>query len=190
MGSANWQFFIDVGGTFTDVVARRPDGKLLTYKLLSSGAVRGVIGPGSTPLCVKDSRRTDDPEGFWRGYTVTLLGTTLSPVLDRSDSGERGSAANVREFDARTGQLHLDRALGAFTPGESAYELHSGEEAPVLAIRHLMGVSLDEPVGRVDVRLGTTRATNALLERKGAKVAFVTTKGFADVLRIGYQDRL
>jgi 5-oxoprolinase (ATP-hydrolysing) len=41
----------------------------------------------------------------------------------------------------------------------------------------------------VDVRLGTTRATNALLERKGAKVAFVTTKGFGDILEIGYQDR-
>jgi hypothetical protein len=40
-----WQFFIDVGGTFTDVAAVRPDGKLVTHKLLSSGATRGGIHP-------------------------------------------------------------------------------------------------------------------------------------------------
>src|SRR5690606_12574720 len=45
------------------------------------------------------------------------------------------------------------------------------------------------PLPPVDVRLGTTRGTNALLERKGARTAFVTTRGFADVLRIGNQDR-
>ena len=53
----------------------------------------------------------------------------------------------------------------------------------------MIGLGLDEPIGAVDVRLGTTRATNALLERKGSRVAFVTTRGFADVLKIGYQDR-
>ncbi|MBE7212255.1 MAG: hydantoinase B/oxoprolinase family protein, partial [Gluconacetobacter diazotrophicus] len=56
-------------------------------------------------------------------------------------------------------------------------------------IRWMLGRRLDEPVGPVRVRLGTTRATNALLERRGARTAFVTTAGFADALRIGYQDR-
>ena len=48
MAGQQWQFFIDVGGTFTDVVARRPDGKILTYKLLSSGAIRSLAEANST----------------------------------------------------------------------------------------------------------------------------------------------
>jgi 5-oxoprolinase (ATP-hydrolysing) len=59
----------------------------------------------------------------------------------------------------------------------------------VLAIRYLLGIGLSDPIGPVDVRLGTTRATNALLERKGARTALVTTKGFGDILKIGHQDR-
>ena len=48
---------------------------------------------------------------------------------------------------------------------------------------------LHESIGKVSVRLGTTRGTNALLERQGARTALVTTKGFRDVLRIAYQNR-
>ncbi|MGB2986780.1 MAG: hydantoinase B/oxoprolinase family protein [Phycisphaerae bacterium] len=95
----------------------------------------------------------------------------------------------MKKFDAQTGRLFLETPLGPFTPGESAYELRSGEEAPILAIRYLMGLGLNDAIGPVDVRLGTTRATNTLLERKGAKVALITTKGFADILKIGNQDR-
>ena len=48
---------------------------------------------------------------------------------------------------------------------------------------------LSEPIPPCTVRLGTTRGTNALLTRRGAKTAFVTTRGFADILQIGYQNR-
>ena len=65
----------------------------------------------------------------------------------------------------------------------------SPEEAPVAGIRFLLGYRLDQPVGPVQIRLGSTRATNALLERRGARTALVTTAGFTDGLRIGYQDR-
>lgn len=68
-------------------------------------------------------------------------------------------------------------------------ELSSGEEAPVTGIRWLLGRRLGEPLGAIGVRLGTTRGTNALLERQGARVGFVTTRGFADVLAIAYQNR-
>ncbi|MFE0254543.1 hydantoinase B/oxoprolinase family protein [Streptomyces sp. NPDC059010] len=96
-----WQFWVDRGGTFTDIVARRPDGRLLTHKLLSENPAR------------------------------------------YSDA----AVAGVREL--------LD-----------------GSQDPVEA-----------------VRMGTTVATNALLERKGERTLLVVTRGFRDALRIAYQNR-
>ncbi|HEY5236913.1 MAG TPA: hydantoinase B/oxoprolinase family protein [Rhizomicrobium sp.] len=101
-----WRFYIDRGGTFTDVVAEAPDGRLQTLKLLSA-----------------DSRYDDAAlEGIRRAL---------------------GVAANVA------------------IPAERIAE----------------------------IRMGTTVATNALLERKGERVALIVTRGFADQLRIGYQNR-
>ncbi len=102
----SWCFFIDRGGTFTDVVAEAPDGALSSLKLLS------------------DSLNYDD--------------------------------------------------------------------AALEGIRRVLGVATNAPIppGLVgEVRMGTTVATNALLERKGEPVVLVITKGFADQLRIGYQNR-
>ncbi len=96
---SKWSFWVDVGGTFTDCIARTPDGSLRRAKLLS----------------------TDD--------------------------------------------------------------------APVLAIRQFLGIDAGEAIGPVTLRLGTTRATNALLERRGARVGLVATRGFADLPRIGTQAR-
>jgi 5-oxoprolinase (ATP-hydrolysing) len=104
---ARWQFWIDRGGTFTDIVARRPDGTLAAHKLLS-----------------------ENPEAY--------------------------------------------------------------RDAAIQGIRDLMRVAPGAPIpsARIDaVKMGTTVATNALLERKGAPTVLVTTKGFRDALRIGYQDR-
>src|SRR4051812_46968991 len=102
-----WQFWIDRGGTFTDVVAKRPDGSIATHKLLS-----------------------ENPEQY--------------------------------------------------------------RDAAVAGIRHLLGLAPGEPItpDRVEcVKMGTTVATNALLERKGEPTLLVTTRGFRDALRIAYQDR-
>ncbi len=194
-----WQFSIDVGGTFTDAVARRPDGELVTYKLLSSGVIRGQCRQGSTADCIIDSRRISEPPDLWVGYRVTLLDNHRVASAPRSDHDvtdpnpkrKRGvlSAARVLAFDSRTGSLRLAQPLSSTPRLGMSYELRCAEEAPVVAIRILMGLRLTDPVGVVDVRLGTTRATNALLEHKGAKVAFITTKGFGDILKIGYQDR-
>ncbi len=104
---AAWRFWIDRGGTFTDVVAQRPDGRLLVRKLLSQ-----------------------DPA-------------------------------------------------------------HEGDAA-VRGVRELLGLRPGEPVpaARIaEVRMGTTVATNALLERRGTPTVLVTTRGHGDALRIGYQDR-
>ncbi|WP_217898443.1 hydantoinase B/oxoprolinase family protein [Haloechinothrix alba] len=102
-----WEFWIDRGGTFTDIVARRPDGSVVNHKLLSEN------------------------------------------------------------------------------PGRYA-------DAAIAGIRHLLGLAGSEqiPGDRIDqVRMGTTVATNALLERQGERTALVITRGFADALRIGYQKR-
>ncbi|HWK84340.1 MAG TPA: hydantoinase B/oxoprolinase family protein [Caldimonas sp.] len=102
-----WQFWIDRGGTFTDIVGRRPDGSIETLKLLS-----------------------ENPEQY--------------------------------------------------------------RDAAVAGIRRLLGLAAGEPVTpeRVEsVKMGTTVATNALLERKGEPTLLVITKGFRDALRIGYQER-
>ncbi|MGE5089017.1 MAG: hydantoinase/oxoprolinase family protein, partial [Candidatus Levyibacteriota bacterium] len=102
-----WQFWVDRGGTFTDIVARRPDGALVTHKLLS-----------------------DNPERY--------------------------------------------------------------RDAAVHGIRELLGVAPGAPIPVADIaaiKMGTTVATNALLERAGERTALVTTRGFGDALRIGYQNR-
>lgn len=103
----DWQFWIDRGGTFTDIVARTPDGTLRTHKLLS-----------------------ENPEQY--------------------------------------------------------------QDAAVAGIRHLLGVPASHPIPAqlIDaVKMGTTVATNALLERKGEPVLLAITRGFADALRIAYQNR-
>ena len=137
-----------------------------------------MSGEGTTARCLLDQRRTQDPDGFWVGYSVSPLGSAEL----------MGSAAKVVAFDWASGALTLDSDLANVAPG-TPYELFSDEEAPVLAVRYLMGLRLGERIGPIDIRLGTTRATNALLERSGGKVALVTTRGFGDVLKIGYQDR-
>ena len=106
-GSAQWQFWIDRGGTFTDIVAQRPNGTTCVHKLLS-----------------------ENPERY--------------------------------------------------------------EDAPIQGIRDLLELRADAPIPSEKigvVKMGTTVATNALLERKGDRVLFVTTRGFKDALRIGYQNR-
>src|ERR1051325_4624789 len=105
--NGNWDFWIDRGGTFTDIVGRRPDGSLVAHKLLS-----------------------ENPEAY--------------------------------------------------------------RDAAVQGIRDLLGLKTGEPIpsDRVGaVKMGTTVATNALLERKGERTLLLTTKGFRDALRIGYQAR-
>ncbi len=107
LGKESWDFWIDRGGTFTDIVGRRPDGTLVAHKLLS-----------------------ENPEAY------------------------------------RDAAVHGIRDLLKLAPGDAI------------------------PPGRIGaVKMGTTVATNALLERKGERTLLITTKGFRDALRIGYQAR-
>lgn len=171
-----WEFWIDVGGTFTDCLACSPEGSLRTLKVLSSGVTKGKVEAAEGATAV-DAARAGDPADFWAGYEFRLVSADGTVVEAR-----RVTASGSQ------GRLTLDRALGRPAVG-SRYELASGEEAPVLAIRAALGLRLSDPIPPVTVKLGTTRGTNALLTRTGARTALVTNRGFADVLWIGNQDR-
>ena len=175
----DWEFWIDVGGTFTDCIARTPDGELLTHKLLSSGVTKGRVSQRTAHHQFTAADRQNDPPSFWIGYEIRLLDAAGQPT----------HTGSVTAFDHLTGTLTADRPFPAELAAGTNYELTSREEAPIVAIRYLLGIRLDEPIPEVAVRLGTTRGTNALLTRRGARTALVTTKGFADVLLIAYQDR-
>jgi 5-oxoprolinase (ATP-hydrolysing) len=184
---AGWQFWIDVGGTFTDCIGRTPDGALRTHKLLSSGVYKGTVAPGSTAQNIVDPTRSAIPPGFFEGFRCTLL--THPSDSAGADPQPVNQSVGVVRFDPRRGCFELERPLDPPPRPGMRYELASGEEAPISGIRWLTGKRLDEPIGSVEVRLGTTRGTNALLERQGASTALVTTHGFRDVLRIAYQNR-
>ncbi|MEQ8976937.1 MAG: hydantoinase/oxoprolinase N-terminal domain-containing protein, partial [Deltaproteobacteria bacterium] len=65
----------------------------------------------------------------------------------------------------------------------------SSDRAPLVGIRELLGLDGDAPIPPCEIRMGTTVATNALLERRGAPIALIVTRGFADLLEIGTQAR-
>ncbi len=182
------EFWIDVGGTFTDCVARALDGTIRTHKLLSSGAYTGEVGAGSTREHIVDLHRRSDPAEFFVGYRLTLMRPADAP-RDSLPSAQDDSHALVTAFDCQSGTLRLDPPLAVAPAPGARYELRSGEPAPITGIRWLMGKRLGDTIGSVIVKLGTTRGTNALLERQGAPVALVTTRGFGDVLRIAEQNR-
>jgi 5-oxoprolinase (ATP-hydrolysing) len=178
MPDARWEFWIDVGGTFTDCLAHEPDGSTRRLKLLSTGITNGRVAAASTRDSIVDPSRRGDPPGFWVGWQLALVdqgGTTL-------DTSE------VVAFDRTDCRLRLRELRQPPAPGDG-YELRSPLEAPVVAIRYILGLSLAEPVPPIVLRLGTTRGTNALVTRGGARTALVTTRGFGDVLEIGYQAR-
>ncbi|MBT4865927.1 MAG: hydantoinase, partial [Planctomycetaceae bacterium] len=173
-----WEFWIDVGGTFTDCIARSPNGEMLQFKTLSSGVTKGRIDRLEADDRFIDTLRKGEPDGFWIGYELRLL----------DDTGETVETARVTKFDAANGLLTVENPLSNCTAGDR-YELSAGEESPILCVRRMLGLRLGDAIPPISMRLGTTRGTNALLERKGARTAFVTTRGFRDVLLIANQDR-
>ena len=176
-----WRLWVDTGGTFTDCVAVDPAGRTHRLKVLSSSALRGRLEEqvGESAWRIQAAWAASAPADLFRGYGFRLLG---------------GSAAvSVRSSAPDGPSLHLDESAVSSLPEipspKAAFELLSPEEAPVLAARLLTGTPLDRPLPPIAMRLATTRGTNALLERKGAKTALFVTRGFADLLEIGTQQR-
>lgn len=176
---AVWQFWIDVGGTFTDCLAVHPDGQLVTRKVLSSGIVKGTLQQRPADDVLLDPSLTQFPTGFFANATISLL----------SPQGAVSATALVSQSDGPAGRLQLDRPILSDAVPGCRYELDTGWPAPVLAIRWVLGLNHDRPFPPLRLKLGTTRGTNALLTRRGARTAFITTRGLADVLAIGTQQR-
>ncbi len=126
----SWEFWIDVGGTFTDSFARRPDGTLAHHKLLSSGVVKGAVGAGSTADRIVDPARGGDPDDFWTGWRLRLL----------DDQGQTLAESRLAGFEAATATLHLADPLAEAPAAGTPYELASEAEAPLVAIRYLLGL--------------------------------------------------
>jgi len=140
--------------------------------VLSTSALRGRIAERLGPAALRIETAWNVPDGFFRGYTLGLLG---------------GSDPTLRKITRHTGTvLELD---GPMEESGTAFELRSPEEAPILAARLVTGTPLGDPLPEIAMRLATTRGTNALLERKGAPTALFITRGFADLLVIGTQQR-
>ncbi len=160
-----WKVRVDTGGTFTDAWALSPTGEERRCKVLSDGSlVCGIVGR---------------KEGGW-------VDVGWSPAF--SDAGLTG-------FDAGEAGVVLDsRDRGRWLRLEKEHPSHrlvlgTGEEAPVLAARILTATPPGAKLPPMDFRVATTRGTNALLERKGARTVLFITRGFGDLPGIRDQRR-
>jgi 5-oxoprolinase (ATP-hydrolysing) len=98
--------------------------------------------------------------------------------------------ATVTSFDVVNAILTIDKPLPEILQYQPlSFSLTSHEEAPILGVRLITQTALDEDFPDLQLRVGSTKGTNALLEMKGAKTAFFVTEGFKDLLVIGNQSR-
>ncbi len=170
-----WKFWIDTGGTFTDCLAEGPDGRELQAKVLSNSSLRGRVLRQVRENQVEIELLCQPKSNFFKGYELTIF----SPQEE---------SFKILEWDGESCIATLDTQNIAVEAG-ALCSIRSPEEAPLLAIRLLLDSSLDKDLPPMELRLATTKGTNALLERKVAKVAFLVTEGFGDLLRIGNQQR-
>jgi 5-oxoprolinase (ATP-hydrolysing) len=170
-----WRVWVDTGGTFTDCVAIDPAGHRHRAKVLSSSALRGVVTAVADRRTLAVEPRWPVPPGFFRGFALDLAGAPA------------GTA--VEEWDAERGLLRLAGEPPSPPAPGTLLELRSPEEAPILAARLVTATPPGEDLPPLALRLATTRGTNALLERRGAPTALFVTRGFADLLAIGTQQR-
>lgn len=171
-----WTIGVDTGGTFTDCVARCDDGSVRRAKVPSSGELRArIVGGAGTSLTLAGLPSV--PDGFWTGFEVV--------VSDGAPLAITGAMC----ADARSASMSLASPLpGLAIPGSVA-RIRCGCGAPVLAARIALGRPLRDSLDDVDLRVGTTIGTNALLEGRHARVMLVTTAGHEDALLIGDQRR-
>lgn len=167
-----WRIATDTGGTFTDCHALDPQGRETRCKVLSTGCLRAAV-KRCQDQHVRLAGLPSLPRDFLVGFEVRSLGTSES--------------RHITGFDLTTHEITLDTP--ADWPVGTLLELSTGEEAPVLGARILTGAPPGRPFPPLRLRIATTRATNALLERKGGRVALFITQGFGDLLQIGDQRR-
>ncbi|MEX0324367.1 MAG: hydantoinase B/oxoprolinase family protein [Puniceicoccaceae bacterium] len=165
-----WKLSADTGGTFTDFLAESPDGIVRRGKVLSSGRLRTkVCGMGGDNSVLVEPLGVASAELF-EGKAVWIGGVPAGRIL------------RVEEP-----RLFLDQPLADHGAG-AILEIDCELEAPVLAMNLLVPEFIDSKP-KLEFRLGTTKGTNALLEKKGARVALFLSKGFEDLLLIRDQKR-
>ena len=172
-----FQIAIDTGGTFTDCIASDEKGKIYTCKVLSNSTLRGTIEAvlDAKTIVVKNNWRVG--KDIFQKYHFRLMQHPLS-IFDYL----------IEKYDVENQIMHLNKPL----PKDAlnvAFEITAFEEAPILAVRLITETALNEAFPPFTMRLGSTKGTNALLERKGAKTALFVTEGFKDLLLIGNQQR-
>lgn len=170
-----WVFAIDTGGTFTDCLGLSPEGIWHRAKVLSIGAIRGKVTRVVDDETIEFDAAVPQTDGLFVGYSLKRL------------SG--GDVVAITAYEGRDRRIHLSHLQSPLPTVGDLVELTSGEEAPILAMRMITGTPLTQPLPSVELRLGTTRGTNALLERAGGRVAMFLTRGFHDQLVIGDQTR-
>src|SRR5688572_14901789 len=178
---APWRIWIDTGGTFTDCLALAPDhadGGLHRAKVLSSAALRGRV------IRRIDRHHLHIAEN-WGACDDLIAGFSLAFL----NAAQRDYSGEITRFDARAGIIELSRALPANLAENIMFEARSSEPAPILAARLVTRTPGGSALPPIEMRLGTTRGTNALLERRGAAMALFITEGFGDLLAIGDQQR-
>ena len=201
--AARWRLRIDTGGTFTDALGVDPQGRLHRTKVLSSSALRGRLREMPDSRTVVLETTWIAPNGFCLGAELRRLGESsqgaeptgmTGPEVIASEPLPAAGAARNAAHGTAPGDLGAVR-LGLAEPWRPppepgrVCELRFPEEAPVLAARLLTGAARAADLPPLDLRLATTRGTNALLTRRGGAVAFFVTRGFADLLAIGTQQR-
>ena len=199
-----WQISIDTGGTFTDCLARDPSGRLGSAKVLTTSALRGRIERAIGPALLEISVKWSAPRDFIAGFHFRVLGAGsrelaggIAPeglVVKRFTPAEDAATPpGVPRTEGHRAPLNalLELAEPAPFPLPEGvpFEVTSPEEAPLLAARLATGTPAGVPLPPIAMRLATTLCTNALLERRGARVALFLTRGFGDLLRIGTQQR-
>lgn len=170
-----WQISVDTGGTFTDCMATGPNGTPHRLKVLSNGALRGEVLEWFSETSARIKVHWPVNADIFRGYSFRLL----------AQDDVTGTVATLDPVEQILTLTHPWNGPDT----ASDFEIFAGEEAPVLAARLLTQTQLGEDFPQIELRLGSTRGTNALLERKGARVALLITKGLEDLLLIGDQSR-
>lgn len=170
-----WKISIDTGGTFTDCLAVNPEGLKRRVKVLSSGRLRGKILEVIDESHIKVEENWNLNQDILYGYTFELL-------------GENGKQLKVISYDPLTSTIRISGDLSDLTAGQD-FEIYANEEAPILAARIATETDINTILPSLEMRLGSTKGTNALLERKGIKPVLIITKGFGDLPIIGTQQR-
>ena len=177
MNKLSYEIFIDTGGTFTDCIANDSTGAIHRRKVLSSSALRGEIAKWLGPRELRVKETWELNRDIVRGYRFQLLQHEHEAMTVESFAPENGTLV----LSGPLPQELVDRQL--------SFEIASPEEAPLLGARLITQTALDEQLPSLQMKLASTKGTNALLEKKGADIAFFVTRGFKDILHIGDQQR-